>query len=145
MAIDPDDGAVLWRIGGTKGNYRFLDDPLRGFSKQHAVKILPNGDLLLFDNGTDHSPSESRAVQYELDHARKTARMVWQYRHPEPLFAAFVGWVERLKNGDTWIAFALLGRVVQADPNGKAVWEAQVRTPRASLQTYRITPVASLR
>jgi hypothetical protein len=71
--------------------------------------------------------------------------MVWQYRHPEPLFAAFVGWVERLKNGDTWIAFALLGRVVQADPNGKAVWEAQVRTPRASLQTYRITPVASLR
>jgi hypothetical protein len=145
MSIDPNSGAVLWRVGGAKGNYKFVDDPLGGFSKQHAVKVLPNGNLLLFDNGTDHSPSESRGVEYQLDSTGKTARMVWEYRHPKPLFARFVGWVQRLKNGDTWVAFALLGRVVEADPTGKALWEGQVRALGGNVQSYRITPVASLR
>ena len=59
---------MLWRLGGRKGEYRFVDDPLDGFSKQHAVKMLPNGNILLFDNGTDHVPAQSRAVEYRLDH-----------------------------------------------------------------------------
>lgn len=146
MAVDANKGTVLWRIGGKKSDYKFVDDPFKGFSKQHAVKILPNGNILLFDNGTDHSPSESRGVEYQLDPATKTARMVWQYRNPAPLYAAFVGWVERLKNGNTWVAFSLLGRVVEADTAGSPVWEAQMKVPAGTrIQAYRILPIAALR
>jgi hypothetical protein len=145
MAIDPANGSVLWRVGGVKSDYRFVDDPLGGFSKQHAIKFLPNGNLLLFDNGTEHSPSESRAAEYQLDRTARTATLVWQYRHGPPLFSSFVGWVQRLKNGNTWVAFALLGRVVEADPRGNALWEGHVRTPSGNYQTYRITPITSLR
>jgi hypothetical protein len=144
MSIDSNTGAVLWRIGGAKGDYTFLDDPLGGFDKQHAVKILPNGNLLLFDNGTEHSPLETRGVEYQLDHTAKTARMVWQYRHDPALYAGFVGWIERLANGNTWVAFAFLGRVVEADSNGKVVWEGQFRVGGADATAYRIVPIASV-
>jgi hypothetical protein len=145
MAIDATNGAVLWRVGGKKSDVRFVADPLGGFSKQHAIKVLPNGNLLLFDNGTDHSPSESRGAEYQIDRANKTARLVWQYRHGPPLYAAFVGWIQRLKNGHTWVAFALLGRAVETDAKGDVVWEGRVHTPAGHYQTYRITPVTSLR
>jgi hypothetical protein len=144
MSIDPNTGAVLWRVGGAKGDYTFLDDPLGGFSKQHSVKVLANGDLLLFDNGTDHSPSESRGVEYQLDHNAKTARMVWQYRHDPALFATYVGWIERLPNGDTWVAFSFFGRVVEADSKGQVVWEGQLRVNDADVEAYRIVPIASV-
>jgi hypothetical protein len=145
MVLDPNTGAVLSRIGGTKGDYRFVDDPLGGFSKQHAVKILPNGNLLLFDNGTDHSPSQSRGVEYQLDPATRTARLVWQYRPEKPMFAEFVGWIQRLTNGNTWVAFSMLGRVVEADSAGKVVWEGQLRNSTGDLRQYRIRPVIALR
>jgi hypothetical protein len=145
MFLDRNTGAVLSRIGGATGDYRFVDDPLGGFSKQHAPKILPNGNLLLFDNGTDHSPRESRGVEYQLDPATRTARMVWQYRPATPMFAEFVGWVERLNNGNTWVAFSMLGRVVEADARGNLIWEGQLRGHTGNLRQYRITPIVALR
>src|SRR5712691_7597377 len=66
MAIDSRSGEILWRLGGVKGDYKFAGDPLNGFSKQHAVKILSNGNVLLLDNGSDHVPQQSRAVEYHL-------------------------------------------------------------------------------
>jgi hypothetical protein len=144
MFIHPNTGAVLKRIGGAKGNYRFVDDPLNGFSKQHAVKILPNGNMLLFDNGTDHSPRQSRGVEYQLDSTTRTARLVWQYRPAKPMFAEFVGWIERLNNGNTWVAFSMLGRVVEADAKGNLVWEGQLRGREGDLRQYRIRPIVTL-
>jgi hypothetical protein len=145
MVLHPTTGAVLSRIGGAKGEYRFVDDPLGGFSKQHAVKIMPNGNLLLFDNGTDHSPRQSRGVEYQLDPATRTARMVWQYRPATPTYAEFVGWIQRLQNGNTWVAFSMLGRVVEADPQGKLIWEGQLRGHTGDLRQYRIRPIPTLR
>ncbi len=50
---------------------------------QHALNVLPNGNLLLFDNGLrrhfDPAPQYSRAVEYQIDTERKTVRQVWQY------------------------------------------------------------------
>lgn len=145
MFIDSSTGAVLSRIGGAKGDYRFIDDPLNGFSKQHAVKILPNGHLLVFDNGTDHSPRQSRGVEYRLDPVTRTARLVWQYRPATPTYAEFVGWIQRLRNGNTWVAFSMLGRVVEADPQGNLIWEGQLRGHTGDLRQYRIRPIVALR
>lgn len=50
---------------------------------QHAAKVLPNGHLLLFDNGLMRNfvqkPSYSRAVEYAIDEEAGTIRQVWQY------------------------------------------------------------------
>ena len=85
-------------------------------------KSFPNGNLLVYDNGTGKDDEETRAVEYKLDHAAKTATMVWEYRHNPAIYTPFVGWVERLANGDTWVAFALAGRIVEVSPSGTVVW-----------------------
>ena len=50
---------------------------------QHAVTVLDNGHLLLFDNGLrrHYQPglSYSKAVEFEIDEEAKTIRQVWQY------------------------------------------------------------------
>lgn len=144
MGIDSHSGDILWRLGGLNGQYTFVNDPLGGFYKQHSVKVLGNGDILLFDNGTGHVPAESRAVEYRLDPVAKTATMVWQYRHNPPLFAPVVGWVERLANGDTWVAFSYFSRVVQVDARDNVQWEAQLVVNGIEPASYRIVPIASL-
>lgn len=49
---------------------------------QHAPMIMPNGNLMLFDNGPRNfggSPNYSRAVEYDIDKEAMTVRQVWQY------------------------------------------------------------------
>lgn len=50
---------------------------------QHALTVLPNGNLVLFDNGLrrhyEAGLSYSKAVEYEIDEEQKTIRQVWQY------------------------------------------------------------------
>jgi len=50
---------------------------------QHALTVLPNGHLLLFDNGLRRhfkaDLSYSKAVEYEINEEAKTIRQVWQY------------------------------------------------------------------
>ena len=143
-AVDPRTGAVLWRIGGLKGEYRFVNDPWNGFTKQHAAHILPNGNLLLFDNGSDREPLESRAVEYRLDHSGKTATLVWEYRHRQALYTPFTGWVERLPNGNTWVAYAFAGRAMEVTPTGEVVWEGLIRINGTEAILYRVVALESL-
>jgi len=98
----------------------------------------------VYDNGTEHDPQETRVVEYHLDHVAKTATMVWQYHHDPPIYTAFVGWVERLASGNTWVGFSLAGRVVEVDPTGNVVWESQLKVNDANGSAYRILPIASL-
>jgi arylsulfate sulfotransferase len=52
---------------------------------QHSIQLMPNGDLLLFDNGTNrnfirNAPAHySRAVEYRIDPAARTVRQIWTY------------------------------------------------------------------
>jgi arylsulfate sulfotransferase len=50
---------------------------------QHAVTVLDNGNILLFDNGLSRNfqqtPTYSRAVEYHIDEENRTAQQVWQY------------------------------------------------------------------
>lgn len=56
---------------------------------QHAAKILPNGDLFLFDNGNNRSKIKenaipatenySRGVIYRINQNEKTVEQIWQY------------------------------------------------------------------
>ncbi|HUQ19010.1 MAG TPA: aryl-sulfate sulfotransferase [Gemmatimonadaceae bacterium] len=142
--IDASTGKVLWRIGGAKGDYTFVGDPDNGFKKQHSPKILSNGNLLVYDNGTGKDDQETRAVEYKLDHAAKTATMVWEYRHTPAIYTPFVGCVDRLTTGDTWVAFALAGRIVEVSPDGAVVWESQLKVGDKNGTVYRLVPLASL-
>ena len=45
-------GDVIWRLGGLRNDFDFVDDPYGGPCAQHAAQVLPNGHLMIFDNGS---------------------------------------------------------------------------------------------
>ena len=142
--IDAGTGEVIWRLGGANNQFTFVGDPLEGFSAQHYARILPDGHLLLYDNGTRHEPQETRVVEYALDLDARTATMVWEFRHTPAIYTPFVGAVQRLASGNTTIGYGGAGHVTEVAPDKSVVWEAQLRVGGAPAFVYRLVRIRSL-
>lgn len=102
--IDRRTGEIIWRLGGKKSDFQFINDPL-GFSHQHCPRRIENGNLILFDNGNLHDPSFSSSVEYELDMVNMTATLINRYARTPNTFAPRDGATQRLANGNTIITW----------------------------------------
>jgi hypothetical protein len=142
--IDAQSGEILWRLGGANNQFTFVNDPLGGFSAQHYARILPGGHLLLYDNGTRHTPQETRVVEYALDTAARTATLVWEFRHVPPIYTAFVGSVQRLTSGNTAIGYGFAGHMTEVGPDGGVVWEGDLQVDGKPVEVYRLVRIGSL-
>jgi hypothetical protein len=121
--INRETGDIIWRLGGKNNQFRFVNDSV-GFSYQHAVRRIDNGNITLFDNGDFHVPPYSRAVEYAVDTAQKTATLVWQYRNTPDAFGYAMGYVQRLPNGNTLIGWGAGNpTVTEVSPSGNKVFE----------------------
>jgi len=140
--INSRTGEIIWRLGGKKSQFTFVNDPLNGFSHQHGIRRLQNGNLILFDNGSLYSPPESRAVEYKLDEQAKTAELVWEYRHTPALYGFALGFAQRLANGNTLISFGTSQRVIEVDRSGAKQWELAILG--AQVYNYRAFRIESL-
>lgn len=102
--IDYPSGKVLWRI--SYRTWSFPNDPFNGFRLQHTVRRLPNGNILLYDNGDGSAGRPNRAVEYSLDMKARVATLVWEYRaRPGEPFRSIGGSVQRLGNQHTVIGW----------------------------------------
>lgn len=140
---DAESGAVIWQLGGTRGDVTLTGDPLDGFGGQHYARALPDGDILLYDNGTNHSPPETRPVQYAIDDANKTATFVWDYRRPSPISTTFMGSTQRLPNGNTLIGYSTSAVLTEVTSSGSVVAEGQLKVRGAPSQFYRAMRIES--
>ena len=128
LRIDGTSGEVQWRLGssyrsdvewealGLQPPLRIIGDPYVEFCGQHSAKLMPNGHLLLYDNGWNCRPDPatglprrpdkefSRAVEYALDLERGTATFVRHHslHHSFSFFNPFQGIVAPLEN-DSWL------------------------------------------
>jgi hypothetical protein len=147
--IDASTGDLIWTLAGPfasiPGDFTITGDPLNGFSAQHSVRSLDNGNLLIFDNGTRHATPASRAVEYQLDETAHTATKVFDFTHAPPYFTQFTGSVQRLGNGDTFIGWTFGSPLVatEVSSSGATVWEGTLHAPTAQVP-YRFTKIASL-
>jgi hypothetical protein len=108
IKINRTTGNVIWCLGGPNNQYSIENDPLNGFSKQHDVRRINNGNIMLFDNGNEHEPPISRAVEYSIDETEMTAELIWDYSHPEGYVGLAMGSVQRLPNNNTLINWGTL-------------------------------------
>jgi hypothetical protein len=116
--INRNTGEIIWRLSGRKSSFTFLNDPLNGTSYQHSISALGNGRYMVFDNGNNHNPQVSRAVEYQLNLTNRTATMVWQFRDTPEKFSGFMGNAQRLPNGNTLINW-VYDKIVEVDSNGE--------------------------
>lgn len=129
VKINRKTGEVMWRLGGVQSDFTFLNDPENGFSHQHSVTQLSNGNILLFDNGNLRSTPYTRVVEYRLDEKNKTATLVWSYS--DGRFCVAMGSVQRLPNGNTLIGWGIeinkmkdnIPRITEVDSSGKVMMQ----------------------
>ena len=140
IKIDRNNGDVIWYFGGPNNEFSITNDPYNGFSRQHDVRRIENGNILLFDNGNDHDPPISRALEYEIDESEMTANLVWEFSHPEGYVVLAMGSVQRLPNNNTLINWGRLvnqGAVItEVDYDKNIVFEIQYPYP---FYCYRVT------
>ena len=139
IKIDRVYGQVIWILGGPNNQFSILNDEYNGFSRQHDVTSLENGNLLLFDNGNDHDPPISRAVEYELDEIEMTANLVWEFSHPENYVGLAMGSAQRLQNDNTLINWGRLeeeiGVITEVDYDNNILLEIRYTDP---IYFYRV-------
>jgi hypothetical protein len=139
--INRVSGNIMWRLGGLKNQFSFINDSIK-FNFQHDIRRLKNGHITLFDNGNSHTPSFSRAVEYEINEQAKTAKLIWQYRNTPDVFGAFMGNVQRLENGNSVIGwggtiFGPIPTVTEVSSNGTKLFEMKLPHWVFSYRAYR--------
>jgi hypothetical protein len=84
----------------------------------HMPTMLPNGNILIFDNGSERL--FSRVIELEP----ATGRIVWEYKGkpPRSFFSHWQGSAQRLPNGNTLICESTKAVVFEVTPQGKVVW-----------------------
>ena len=109
--INHKDGSVMWRLGGNKNQFRFINDPGQ-FKSQHDARRLKNGHITLFDNGAPGIPFHpARAVEYELNEKTLTASLVWSYTNDPLVYSLAAGNTQRLSQNSTLISYGVCKRV----------------------------------
>ena len=112
VRIDRNSGAIAWRLGAP---------PLAG---QHCPSLLPNGHILVFDNGP-HRLDESFPFSRVLEIDPESRAIVWKYQEPRPFnfFSPRISSAQRLPNGNTLINEGNFGRMFEVTPEADVVWE----------------------
>lgn len=121
--INVQTGAVIWRLGGRRNEFTFLNGAGPAFAHQHSVRSCAAGELAILDNlGT---PGESRAERYVIDEASRTARLVQSYASVPAVVTQIGGSVQPLPGGRTLVSFGTEGRVEEYDANGRLTWHIE--------------------
>ena len=111
--IDRKTGDFVWKI----------TPPL--LAQQHDPSLLDNGNVLLFNNGTQRRNIPlifSNVIEVEP----ASSNVVWQYRDTSSMmsfFSSYISGVQRLPNGNTLICEGLTGRMFEVTPDREVVWE----------------------
>jgi len=104
--IDMPTGEIVWGWGPGE-----LDHP-------HEPSLLPNGNILVFDNGFFRG--WSRVVEYDP----VAEEIVWEYKADDvyDFYSRGRGGCQKLPNGNVLITESVKGRAFEVTPDGDVVW-----------------------
>ena len=126
--IDYPSGNILWNIGHQMSSNDINFGTDLGFSFQHSLQKLENGNILTFDNGNlapefrGTDDPISRAIEIEITDTN--ASIAWSYELPTDLFGFASGNAQKLENGNVLVTtVGGGGRSLEIDLDGNIVWE----------------------
>jgi hypothetical protein len=147
--IDYDTGNVVYMMGFDmpSGDVDFGDNL---FSFQHAPQLLPNGNMMLFDNGNrrDHivqtnETGVSKAIELQFTGDPPTfAEIVWEWTLPE--YNSALGDADRLPGGNTLVTAGISGALYEVAPDTTVLWSLEVEGVFPQFLIYRADRVPSL-
>jgi Arylsulfotransferase (ASST) len=117
-------GRVLWRLGGNSSTFKM--GPGTGMAWQHDGRVLPDGDITFFDDGSNPPiHHQSRGLRIRLDFEARRARLVSVYTHASPpLLAASQGNMQRLANGNSVVGYGEVPAISEYARDGTLLFDA---------------------
>ncbi len=128
--ISPSSHAVRWWWGPGE------------LSGPHQPTMLPDGSILVFDNGRDQQ--RTRLVVVEPTTSRVTWR--WTAQPPESFFCPLAGGCEPLPNGNLLVTNSTAGAAFELTWQGRVVWRLTLPVEvygadRGRVSIYRMSAV----
>lgn len=106
--INYQTGEFIWRLGLLAKQNMFTFSDTIGWSWQHDIRQLPNGNITIFDNGRNHRPeSFTQAVEYALDEENMTATLVWNHREDPDIYRRATGSHRRISEDRSLIGWGM--------------------------------------
>jgi len=138
-------GAVLWRLG-PQGDFTLVPNVAADwFTHQHHPAVLPNGNVILFDNGNtrcenSRAACHSRGQVLALDETRHQAALVLNASTGS--YSSALGAAQRLQNGDYHFtsgseSHGQNGRSIELRPDGTPVYIQATDAPL--YRSYRLS------
>ena len=150
--VDRATGDVLWAIGLTGDFEADTNAEHPWFEGAHAVDVLENGNLILYDNG-ESDRGFSRVIEYALDETAMTSEIVWEY----PGTIAEDSWqnlawgdVDILDNGNVFIVAGAAplsddaSRLFEVDRDGTMIWQMWWDTSDELVGSYAAERIPAL-
>ena len=123
-------GDVIWNMG-LPAEYNTGENNIcteLGFSFQHNIQLLDDGDLLFFDNGNlsemllgDSNPTTRIRRIRVIDNSY--CETIWEYELPPNLYGSAAGSVQLLDNGNYSIYTIASGSVIEVTPEQEIIWK----------------------
>lgn len=143
-AIDMDTGDIIWKLGGTTTpeSLSVVGDPESNpLGGQHYARILPNGNLTLFDNNTNET-APPRGVEYELGLSAGTATMVDSVNDPDVPTSPCCGSAAKLADGSWLVSWGGTEVISEFGANGSRHFKLQFTSNAGSFGfSYRVDPI----
>jgi hypothetical protein len=135
--LEGASGRILWRLGGTNSSFKM--GPGTRTAWQHDARMLPDGQVTLFDDGANPPiHSQSRAIRIALDFETHEARLVSSYTHPDPpLLSASQGNMQTLADGNTVVDYGGTPQISEYSPSGALLFDASLPYDMSSYRGYR--------
>jgi Arylsulfotransferase (ASST) len=130
-------GKVLWRLGGNKSSFEM--EPGTKTAWQHDGRMLANGDVTFFDDGSNPPiHSQSRAIRIRLDLATHEASLASVYTHPNPpLLAASQGNMQTLPDGNTVVGYGGVPAISEYAARGGLLLDAHLPFDMSFYRAFR--------
>ena len=147
--ISYPSGDIIWNMGHSmpSGDANIGNDI--GFSFQHSIQKLENGNLVTFDNGNlsqefrGTTDPISRALEININ--EDGASVIWSYDLPSDLFGFASGNTHKLKNGNYLLTtVGGGGRSIEINNEGDIVWEGLYNLSLPDGAVYRAHRIPGL-
>ncbi len=135
--LQGSSGRIIWRLGGTNSSFKM--GPGTRMAWQHDGRMLPDGELTFFDDGSNPPiHSQSRGVRLQLDTTTKVARLLFAYTHSNPpLLAASQGNMQTLADGNALVGYGGVPAISEYARGGPLLFDAHMPFDMSFYRAFR--------